>query len=319
LKVAPEALRQRVYAAFEGQMYQPAAFFAVVEKTGVDWLARERRMVEFFNSKLASLLTPDEQRQIERINFMTAPSNVVNAMILRDQSDVVVVFNLSMHTMFRLYVEWFMAACEATRVHDEPAMVQASCRLVQIAELGLTGHAPVLFPDKHQYNLFSRTILPVEAIQMIDICTSVAQFFVLAHELGHFVLGHMDNDQGWLRVASGSSLELMNLSQQMEHAADTYALNVLGRVRNVPAIGIAFALNSLFSMFAVSEFVAGVIARASAHISRSSPLTHPDATVRINIARNYITDDLELFDVMRQVSSFVSDFAWRELSGQPAG
>lgn len=320
MQSAPDDLRRRVYSAFEGQLYDPDAFLSVAS-TKVDWSALEQKTVDFFNARLASVMSEADVAKVANIFYMTAPSNVANAMILRDSGEVVMVFNLSMHTLLSLYIEWFMAACEATRIHDETAMIEASSKLAQIAELGLVGYSPSLFPHAERHDLFSKSGLPHEAREMIEVCTNVAKLFVVGHEIGHFVLGHLDDDRRWQRVAPSSGVERLIESQQMEKAADAYGLDLVVRFRDVPGIGLAFALTSVFSMFAVMEFVAGLYSPVSDAPNSPDSATHPSAGVRMQMAREYIADaeDREWFEAMRQVSEFVSDFAWRELDTRGAG
>ena len=94
-----------------------------VASTTLDWFGLEQQTVDFFNARLASVMTEADVAKVADIFYMTAPSNVANAMILRDAGEVVMVFNLSMHTLLSQYIEWFMVACEATRIHDESAMI----------------------------------------------------------------------------------------------------------------------------------------------------------------------------------------------------
>jgi hypothetical protein len=156
---------------------------------------------------------------------------------------------------------------------------------------------------------------------MIEVCTNVAKLFIVGHEIGHFVLGHLDDDRGWVPVAPSSGVERLIESQQMEKAADAYGLDLVARFRDVPGIGLAFALVSVFSMFAVMEFVASLYSPGAGALNSPDAATHPDAGTRMQMALEYIADaeDREWFETMWQVSEFVSDFAWHELAIRDAG
>ncbi len=234
MRSAPDALRKAVYSAFEGQMYDPTAFHQIADERGTDrreWEELEKATVSFFANRLALVMDDGERARLDGIYYMTAPSNELNAMILRERHAVVVVFNLSMHSVLRMYLQWLLVAFEATREQDEAAMIHASCRMFQLAEFSVTAVAPQLIPDSERYALFSDPVLSRPAMDMTEACINVAQLFVVGHELGHFALGHLGQIATWRSVSVGSALERLTESHQAELAADKYAVQLFSVLR----------------------------------------------------------------------------------------
>jgi predicted metalloprotease len=51
--------------------------------------------------------------------------------------------------------------------------------------------------------------------------------FMIAHEYGHLVNGHIGNAMSDLKLASGSTISVVSKNQQQEFQADRWAINAL--------------------------------------------------------------------------------------------
>jgi hypothetical protein len=111
-------------------------------------------------------------------------------------------------------------------------------------------------------------------------------WFIVAHELGHALLGHLASGS-WIPRESpmlGTTIRQFSPSHQMEFEADSYALNLLlsaplpSPLDRLPTEAIAEAIDILFSLFIFLEGTGDIVAGRDPWAGVSG--THPPATAR---------------------------------------
>ena len=189
---APKHIRDRISSCLVRGIYHRREFREAVEEAMGSpdrQLEHERRLFSFLISQVLQLLTEEERHAIAGLHYMTVPTTDLNALIVRDQGAVVLVFSMSMHTLPLTYAQWLAAACEALRNKRSDDLVLSVARLLQLAEHALTGTVPRLLQSDYPYVLFDRPSLPEDVQPLVTYSLGVAQLFVVGHEIGHFYFG----------------------------------------------------------------------------------------------------------------------------------
>jgi hypothetical protein len=122
--------------------------------------------------------------------------------------------------------------------------------------------------------------------------TAVAEAFVIAHEYGHALAGHLDPARTRVRVATpGGNLDFSRQAQEDEYEADRLALEILGPALRMPDSPRreAIALSAVLLFF----FVDRMVWRFRGVLGESKPTattTHPSTVERYERARRQLAD-----------------------------
>lgn len=323
---APKDVRERVSAFAVSRFYQRREFREALEDamgSPAEQLEHEGRLFAFFVDQMRPLLTEEERRVIAELYYMTVPSTELSAFIVRDQNAVVLAFSIFMQTVPLIYAQWLAAAYDALYCKRADDLIHSVARLLQLAEYAITGGKPRLLQTEYPYKLFERPALNQEVQPLIMYALGVSKLFVFGHELGHFILGHLDRPTAWCRVTESSSLELLNTSQRDELAADSFGLQLLLRNSKLPSGALAAGLGTILSLFRVCEYAMTALVASDKHDPLEAP-THPDAATRMHMLREQLQpvgETLELFDNFWTVTSIVPAVAQAAFSSfqKPAG
>lgn len=254
------------------------------------WPAREKDFVEEINGRLARVLTQRETQVLSPTYYVTAPSFDFNGLTLRSADGAtVVVANIGLRLTLFQFTAYHLVADDQLASNDREALANTALTLFCLAEFAATGVEPRFVTrstsDAHPPpSVFSIPELPPKTHTLAAQAAAVQLDFVIAHELSHILLGHLDRSPAASLSLAGSPSDLSACSptHALEFDADANAATLLSRNANWHQL-LRLTLPVLFSTLHLLEshrdFLLTLESRAPLRPA-GRPRTHPPALDR---------------------------------------
>jgi hypothetical protein len=185
----------------------------------------ETDQARFYGNILLRLLSGEHRRNLERIPIGVIPNLDFNAATLRTPSGdpAIVVCSGLMATLFEV-ASWFAGTVDNQSGKAEVGFIEATEMIFRWAVFHYTRSKEWLPPSEFRTRNYLRITLTAGLVQN-------AMNFVIGHEFGHVVLGHLaDNTvkihSNLAKSDSAPPLDKYQFAQNREHDADSVAVTL---------------------------------------------------------------------------------------------
>jgi hypothetical protein len=247
-------------------------------------LAKESDHARFHAERFLQLLSPAQRDVLSKIPIGSLPSLAFNAETLRSPSGdpIIGICSGLMATLFEVS-SWYVASVPVARSQPEVDFAEATQMIFRLVVFHYTRSHEWLPPKPFRTTKYER-------MELAGGLFANAMNFVIGHEYGHVLLGHVADagtvDHDCLKGGSIPPLKVFDFSHNREFEADLEGIRLVltfsrANHHGWPGAGAAGAILAL-------QFLR---LREELFPPREPSRTHPPATERLHRARRAILND----------------------------